>query len=433
MDPQVTLGDPFFTVPRFNIAPRLGWAYDPRGNGKTVLRGGVGIFFIPPLFYLYSNPAFRSLPYSNRARLKGSDVVALPVSPDNLAGSSLATESFQYDYRPSYSLQANLNFQREIAPRMVFSAAYVGSHGVNLIGAADVNTAIPTILPSGEKYFPAGGQRRNPLYDTVRRVFQGFNSHYHSLNVGLAGTVHSHLELQGSYTFGKSIDDFSGTGRQTWSNGQARCLDPYDRRPDRARSNFDVRHRITLNASWAIPSLSKAGLWVDRILGHGRLNGIAVLSSGVPFTPVVAGDPDQDATEDNTARANLAPGVSLVPSSGASPDLWFNPAAFATPRIGFRGNAGRNILTGPPYRELSLSWIKEVSLRNEMQLQFRAEVFNLLNHPNLDLPANAEDGEVLYLYTPTASLPFQPAASVGRIFSTLGDAREIQFGLKLIF
>jgi hypothetical protein len=167
-----------------------------------------------------------------------------------------------------------------------------------------------------------------------------------------------------------------------------------------------------------------------------QLSTIVTLSSGVPFSVFVSGDPDQDASDDNVARPNLVPGVSLTPPGGRTVDLWFNPAAFAAPQPGFRGTAGRNILTGPDYRTVDFSVVKNFRMNEHRSLQLRAEIFNLLNRPNFDLPSNSEDGEQILTFTPASgSTParFTPTEGTGRIFSTVGDAREIQLGVKVIF
>jgi hypothetical protein len=152
--------------------------------------------------------------------------------------------------------------------------------------------------------------------------------------------------------------------------------------------------------------------------------------SGAPFSVFVDGDPDRDATDDNAARPNLIPGVPLYPDR-RTPDLWFNPAAFSPPTPGFRGTAGRNILTGPDYKSVDFSLVKDFPIDERRKLQFRAEVFNLLNRANFDLPANADDGEQVFSFSSPST--FTRINTAGKIFGTNGDAREIQFGLKFVF
>jgi len=147
----------------------------------------------------------------------------------------------------------------------------------------------------------------------------------------------------------------------------------------------------------------------------------------------VSGDPDRDATDENAARPDLISGIPLKLPGGSTPEMWFNLAAFAPPRPGFRGTAGRNILTGPGFQTINASLARQIKVHEGVQIQLRLEVFNLFNQANFENPANSEDGEVLFLYNPGSTPLFQPVAGAGRIFSTLGNSREIQLGLKLIF
>jgi hypothetical protein len=434
LDNQVTTGGPYFEPSRYNFAPRFGFALDLFGDGRTALRGGFGLFYDQPLFHLYRSPLFRSLPFVNRGRL--TTVNALPVDAASFAGVEIATEAFQFRLRPSYVMRYGLNVTREFAGSMI-SISYAGSRGVNLFGQADINTAAPRILPDGREFYAEGSRRRNPAFDQVRAIFQGFNSFYHSLNLGVSKRLDRGLQFQVSYNFGKSIDERSGiSGRQEYTNGQSRALAPYNRRLDRARSDFDVRHSFTANASYELPFGRKAVGAARHLFAGWQLNAIVTLSSGLPFTPYIDGDPDRDATDDNTARPDLVAGVSLVPPGGGTADLWFNPAAFAPPEPGFRGTAGRNIVTGPDYRSVDFSVVKNFRIDERRSIQFRAEAFNLFNRTNFDLPSNSEEGELIYTFIPaTGGRPasFTPAASVGKIFNTVGDSRELQFALKFIF
>jgi hypothetical protein len=155
----------------------------------------------------------------------------------------------------------------------------------------------------------------------------------------------------------------------------------------------------------------------------------------VPFGVFVNGDPDRDGTDENAARPNLVTGAPLYPVGGSTVDLWFNPAAFSTPTLGFRGTAGRNILVGPNFRSVDLGLTKMIRVDERRNVQFRIEAFNLFNRPNFDLPANADDGSQVFNFDST--LGFSPATNVGRIFQTVplqqGDARELQVALKFIF
>jgi hypothetical protein len=433
-DPTVTVGDPYFRPVHNTFAPRVGFAYDVFGDGKTALRGGFGIFYDQPLFNTYRNPIFRSLPFVNRGRITA--VAAFPVDPSRFAGVETTSESFAFNLRPSYIMQYNLNVQREIAGTVV-SLAYVGSRGVNLFGQSDLNTAIPQILADGREFYPAGAVRRNPAFGAVRTVYQGFSSNYNSMNMGVLKRFSEGLQLQAAYTYGKSIDNKSGTsGRQEYSNGQARSFSPYFLGLDRGLSDFDVRHSFTANATYDLPfGKHRKGLG-GHLLGDWQVNTIVSISSGVPFSVLIDGDPDRDVSDDNSARPNLASGVSLIPSNGHGADGWFNPAAFTAPALGFRGTAGRNILTGPNFKSVDFSLVKDFHIDERRRIQLRGEIFNLFNRANFDLPSNSEDGELVFNFLPPAGTTpaiFNPVSSAGKIFSTVGDSRELQLAVKFIF
>ncbi len=435
-DTQVTLGGDFFKTPKGGFSPRIGFAYDVFGDGKTALRGGAGIYYEQPLFNSFRQAAYGTLPFINTARLSASAVTALPVSPTLFTSGTPLTESLQFDLDSIYTIQYNLNIQREFAGT-VFAIAYVGSRGVNLLGQGDINTAIPTILPDGRQFFAPGSRRRNPNFDVVRAQIQGFNSFYNSMNLSASRRFNKGLQFQTSYTFGKSIDERSGiSGRSEFANGQARALDPYNRRLDRARSDFDVRHSFVGNVTYDLPFGNYTKGIVKRLVGDWQVNSIVTLSSGVPFGVLVDGDPDQDATDENSARPDLVFGSSLYPTGGRTPDQWFNPMAFAAPQLGFRGTAGRNILVGPTFKSVDLSLSRMIRIDEKRSVQFRAEAFNLLNRANFDLPANSDNGSQVFTFVPgSGSTPasFTRTASAGKIFSTIGDSRELQFVLKLMF
>jgi hypothetical protein len=425
LDPTVTVRTPggdqkFFETPKNNIAPRFGFAYDVFGNGKTAIRGGVGAFHEMPLFNAYRQAAFGTLPFVVTSQLPAAQVPLLPVPAAAFAtpAGALLTESITFDLQPTYVIQYNLNFQQE-AYGTVMTVAYVGSRGVNLFGQGDINTAIPQIQPDGSQFFPAGSVRRNPNFAGIRSAFQGFSSNYNALNLSANRRFNNGLQFQASYTFGKSLDNRSGNaGRQEYNNGQARTFDPYNRGLDYGRSDFDVRHNFTANFTYDLPFGKGLDGFAGAAIRGWQLNSIVKLASGIPFTPLVSGDPDRDGGDDNAARADLVGDPNTGPRTA---EQWYNTAAFQQPVPGFRGTAGRNIVVGPNFKTVDFSMNKSFSFTERLNLQFRVETFNLFNRTNFDLPSNSDDGSTLFV----------PGAA--QINGIVGTAREIQLGLKLIF
>jgi hypothetical protein len=420
-DPAVTVGAPLFENPSGKgVAPRVGFAWKATADGRTAVRGGFGVFYEPLLFFHYRNPVFRMLPFVSRAVVSRPP---LPVDPSQAtAEGPLETEAFVFEPRAAKSYQYNLVVQRDLGRDTALTVAYVGSHGVDLFGQGDANTAIPEIRPDGAEFFPEGSERRNPNFLTVDSILQGFRSDYDGLQVAVARHGARGPQLQLSYTLGSARDNRSGSGgRQEFVNGQARTFDPYDFDKDLGPSDFDVRHSLAASVSYDLP------LGQGRLREGWRVNAIATCAAGMPFSPIIPGDPDRDASDSNVGRPNVAPGASTEPDGGRTANRWYDPAAFSFPEPGTRGNAGRNSLRGPSLALVDLSLQKTTTLSGRWRLQVRAEVFNLLNRANFDLPLNDEDGAAVFDDQGT------PNPTAGRITRTVTDAREVQVAVKLLF
>jgi len=297
----------------------------------------------------------------------------------------------------------------------------MGSKGTDLMGSADVNLALPQIV-NGREFFPANPVRRNPNFGTLRMSLQGFHSRYNGVSLGWTKRQSHGLQVQGSYTFGHSWDNRSGSGgRQEFRNGQGRAFDPYHKELDWGRSDFDVRHNVVLDSTYLLPFHGA------RVVEGWQVSVIGTFASGVPFSPVIPGDSDRDGSTDNVNRPDYAAGVSTKPAGGQTPDHWFNPEAFVFPGAGFRGRVGRNVLEGPGLATVDLAIVKNQPISGKRSVQLRLEVFNLMNRANFDIPFNDPDGEAIFddqgNRIPTA----------GKIFATSTDAREVQIALRFVF
>lgn len=425
LDRAVTVGKPFLTS-KANVASRLGFAWDLTGTGKTALRGGFGVFFDQLIAHQWWTSIVRLPPFAITARASGSGVPF----PDALASLSPlgrdAIFAVDFDHGQPYVYQYNLNLQREILPDTVVTAAYVGGRGVKLVREADWNIGSP-----------GNPVRRNPNFTRIRFRTWDANSFYNSFQLGINKRFSRGFQVQGSYTVAKSIDDASsGLGRTEFNNGQSRTSDPFNPKSDRGLSSFDVRQNLVINFTVDLPfgadqPLAQGlGGVAEKLVSGWQLNGIAMLSSGVPFTPIIIEDLDRDGTDDNEQRPNLKPGRSHNPRVGRA-EQWFDPSAFESLPLGTRGQLGRNTIIGPGLATLDVSVVKNftiASLSENMRIQFKAEVFNLLNRTNLSTPARS-NLEIFTEAGPTA----QPLPNVGSITSTATTARQLQFALRIVF
>jgi len=328
-----------------------------------------------------------------------------------------SAQAIQRDLRTPYMQHWNLNVQQQLGRSRVLEVGYVGSKGTKLLSARDLNQPRPSALPPGLPFVP----RPVPQFDEINTIESRASSNYHSLQARLQQRLSAGLAMLGSYTWSKSIDDasnfFPSAGDPNYPQNS------YDLRAERARSNFDVAHRLSVSYVYDLPLgkgrgyLANEGAWSTLLTGW-QTSGIVTLQSGRPFTVALLRELDNSGTGISALGfgANDRPNVVGNPAlSERSPEAWFNTSAFAFPPRGSFGNAGRNILDGPGYHSVNASLSKNTALSERINLQFRTEVFNLFNHPNFNLPDN-------FLGSPT----------FGRTTSAR-DPRHIQFGLKLLF
>ncbi len=402
-----------FESDKNNFAPRVGFAWSV--GEEMVVRGGYGIYYdqspLAPAEALYFNSPF----FDNNIFFS---LPGLPLMVDNpfpsffpfaLPDSALA---IQRDLRTGYMQHWNFNIERQLGSKNVLEVAYVGSKGTKLLTARDINQPQPSVLPQGLPFVP----RPNPQFDDIDLLESRANSNYHALQARFQRRLSRGLSTLASYTWSKSIDDasnfFTSAGDPNFPQNS------YNVAAERGPSNFDVRHRLSVSYLYALP-FKKAGHDLEAKLVNGwETLGIVTLQTGRPFTVALLSEIDNS----GTGRSILGFGANDRPNLVGNAELsnpttlqWFNTAAFAFPAPGTFGNAGRNILEGPGFHNFNAALVKNTAFSERVNLQFRAEAFNLFNHPNFNLPDN-------FLGSPT----------FGRITSAR-DPRHIQFGLKLLF
>ena len=438
-DPTTTVGPPFFENPsKRNFAPRVGFAYDPFGDGKSSVRGGYGIFDVIIVPFIYRFEISGQPPFANLATVVGPPPFFFPAPfPDAfkvITTSALplppSVNSFDFNPKRSYMQQYNLSLQRELVPSLVLTAAYTGSHGVHLARKNDINQRTDFIFVNGRKFFPTidnpASKRLNPNFGAIRNIFFDANSTYSALQLRLEKRFSQGLDFQASYTWSKAIDDASSTESE-FSNVPpgSRLQDSFDLRSERGLSSFDIRHNFVASATYELPTKKSLHGAADKLLNGWEVTGIFNRHSGFPFNLLLGFDRANDASADNVAqRPDVVSGRTYSSAITGNPQHFIDPTTFVLPPEGTYGNSARNGLIGPSFTTFDLGLVKNTMVKERLRIQFRAEAFNLLNHTNFAIPDN------LVIFTsPLADVP----GNFGTITRTASTSRQIQFGLKLLF
>src|SRR5262245_19467648 len=421
-DRAFTVGPPFASNPSLgNLAPRVGFAWDLGGDGKTALRGGGGIYHDTdgPFNSAFGIAAF-SPPFAATATIN-NPTFPHPASPT--AGAASA-RTIDYNIRQPYGVTYNVSLQREIAGRITATIGYAGSRAYNLVSAIEANPIVPVIQADGSKFFPAAAPRRNPAFGPIDYRTNGGHSVYNSLQLSAQKRFSHRYQLQAAYTLAKTMDNLQAQLNADVNNSSVYPQDPYDRDIDWARSDFDVRHVFSSNFVWDLPGRDTSA-W----LGGWQLNGILTMRTGVPFTPALgATNWSRSGNTSGEDRPNLRPGVNPEDLIVGQPDRWFDTSGFLLPAPGTFGNAGRNSLNGPGYAMTNLSLVKNTklgALGGGGQLQLRFEMFNLFDRANFATP----DRVVFAAASPTEA----PLATAGHITRTVTSSRQVQLGAKILF
>jgi Carboxypeptidase regulatory-like domain len=398
-----------------NFAPRFGFAWQPLGDSKTVVRGGAGVFYnVQP-----AGNGFLGMLFNFPARLPQTfnSTLAAPITLNNPfpgavpttapTNGSLTMTAIDANFVTAYVTQWGLSVQREVGSDILFEIGYLGSKGSHLPLNRNLNQATPGLRQQIQ------ARRPYPQFGNITWIESVANSAYHSLELKAEKRYTKGLSLLASYTFSKSIDNSPGISTSSIASS-AVAQDTRNLSAERGLSDFNVRHRVVTSTIWEIP-LGKG----HRVFGSGPLayifggwqaSGILSLQSGRPFTAVMSGD------FSNTLNRNDRPNLIGDPNSGPKTvEQWFNKDAFQPTTDGSFGTAGRNIITGPGFQNLDFALSRNFSVSERVRIQFRTELFNAFNHANFNYPDSTFN-----------------ASSFGRIASAL-DPRQIQFGLKIIF
>jgi hypothetical protein len=428
--PRAGIGRRLWKTDKNDFAPRVGLAWRPFGGTRTVVRAGFGTFYNYQIVGNGITPLSRNSPFRERQTAGPFANTARPSLADIFSGTpSIVAPGVDPNFRTAYIDQWSLGIQREVLTNLVVDISYLGSEGHKLPIGSNINQAF-----------------LGPGTVASRRPFQGYgnitggyvesigNSNYHGLTARVERRFNEGLSFISSYTWSKSIDENSGIS--TGSDSSGGIQDVRNRRAERSLSDYDVNHRLVFSYVFDLPfggrkRFSPSNRVANYLASGWQMTGIWTWQTGRPFT-IFTGT-DQSNTGQNEDRPNII-GDWGVQNQG--PDRWFNACtllangtlrncggdnpAWQQNAANTFGNAGRNLLRGPGLANFDFGVSRFFDISERQRFQFRAEVFNLANHPNFFLPVQS--------LANTAFGTIQRAINTGT-----GAQRQIQFGLKYMF
>jgi hypothetical protein len=417
-----------------HFSPRIGGAWDPFGNGKTSIRGAIGLFYGSISGNEWNTmtnfqPFSTRLTFSNINQKTNAAGVPLGASLSNPYNAFVGGNPFPYrgtfitggglfpvaqGFKWPYSYQMNVSVQRQVTKDLTVGVAYVGTSSHNLPFARDVNYPVltPTATSAGANIL---ARRPNPAFGAVLELDSDQSASYHGLQITSAMRMSHHVTFNAFYTYSKTR-----TSVQLQNNTTQGLAQNYSNlAEDEGRADTDQRHVFSMSLNYKPDYFKGSNAIVRGILNGWSISPIIKLRSGLPFT-VTNGNVDANLDGVNTDRAQLIGDPHIDNPTAAQ---WFNTAAFVQNKVvtgvATDGNSPRNLLDGPGFKVVDLAISRDFNLSERFKLRFRAEATNVFNMVNLGQPG--------------AAVPSGATSTTFGVITSANSMRKMQFGLRLTF
>lgn len=435
LDRTPTVGQLYQNPTLKNISPRVGFAWDIFGDGKTSLRGGFGVYFNTNnqqnLIVTVTNPPATPRIIVNNNPPANTNL-SFPV-PNLANGIGNSIRPVQWNLDNPYVQVWNLNLQRELWFDTIVTLGYAGSRGIHLLRSGDVNTPTPQQLADGSIFYPTGQTRPNTAFSTIELKSSDGNSWYNAAIVEVRKRLSYGISAQSSYTFSRNIDTTqASTFFSDATNGTTSAFpEPFGLQYNKGLADYHSKHNWVVNFTWDIPFAREMKGVSKTFLDGWQISGIGQMRSGQPLTVFVQRNRSRSQWTPSLGpgigqdRPNISTNFTHQSAVTGNPNQYFAAGAFTLQPAGFLGSLGRGALIGPNLRTFDLSAVKSTPLSETTRLQLRIEAFNVFNRANFSSPSlTAFSG---------ALATEQPLSTFGQIRSTVTSSRQIQLGVRLEF